>query len=220
MNYILLLSAICFSDLTLAVSVLLLKCTLRANKYFLFWFLPGGLQKLQEIRLWWKLWLCPSAAVWQQKNRCRGLICWEEAHMVQPPPPWSLCWKGACMRAWPRWNREGEFLCGSKQKSCWQNHPLIPLYTQGRSLAPFLQADLPSCTQQQSQLECTFWDTLLGYSACGQLLLYLWCLPLLWSLLHTQPGAALPQPLPSFTSWHPLSKAQGHSFSTWFKLWL
>lgn len=106
MNYILLLSAICFSDLTLAVSVLLLKCTLHSRKYFLFWFLSSGLQKLREIRQQQKLWPRPPAVAQQQKNRCSWLLLLREAHTLKPLPAQSLCCKGARIRAWPTWRRE------------------------------------------------------------------------------------------------------------------
>lgn len=78
--YILLLSAICFSDLTLAVSVLLLKCTLRSRKYFLFWFLPCGLQKLWEIRQQRATVTTSSCSCWAAEKQMQTATVAERRH--------------------------------------------------------------------------------------------------------------------------------------------
>lgn len=69
-NCILILAAICFSGLTLMVSVLLLKCTLRSRKYFLFRFLPKWLTETARDG---NLWPHPPAAA-QQKSRRSCLL--------------------------------------------------------------------------------------------------------------------------------------------------
>lgn len=145
-SYILLLSAICFSDLTLAVSVLLLKCTLRSRKYFLFWFLPVAYRNCERSDSKGQLWPRLPAAAEQQKSRCRQLLLLrgdigDETTSCPVPLP-----KGSPYESLA-YVEQGVRPVSMK---FWWKHLPCPW---GHSPAPSFQIDPCSCMQQQGQQE-------------------------------------------------------------------
>lgn len=127
-SYILLLSAICFSDFDIGGFSSAAKMHLALKKIF-----PVLVPSL---------WLTETVRDQTAKGNCDHVLlqllnsrkadadsyCLEEMQAVKPPSAWSLCQKGACVRAWLMWSREGDLSLSDLDKNICLALGVAPLH--------------------------------------------------------------------------------------------